>query len=65
MKVDVRGVSPEEKYELLFTIEKSLTPENVHVSLPSRILVFDEDLTEKFYVNSEGSCFTVPSPVSV
>ncbi|MGP8126757.1 MAG: M13-type metalloendopeptidase [Candidatus Bathyarchaeia archaeon] len=55
MKVDVRDVSPEEKYELLFTIEKSLTPENVHVSLPSRILIFDEDLTEKFYVNSEGS----------
>ena len=55
MKVDVRNVSPEEKYELLFTIEKSLAPENVHVALPSRILVFDEDLTEKFYVNSEGS----------
>ncbi len=55
MKVDVRSVSPEEKYELLFTIEKSLTPESVHVSLPSRILVFDEDLSEKFYVNSEGS----------
>jgi TldD protein len=55
MKVDVRDVSPEEKYELLFTIEKSLTPENVHVSLPSRILIFDEDLTERFYVNSEGS----------
>jgi TldD protein len=55
MKVDVRDVSPEEKYELLSTIEKSLTPENVHVSLPSRILIFDEDLTEKFYVNSEGS----------
>ena len=55
MKVDVRGVSPEEKYELLFTIEKSLSPENVHVSLPSRILIFDEDLSEKFYVNSEGS----------
>ena len=55
MKVDVRSVSPQEKYELLFTIEKSLTPENVRVSLPSRILVFDEDLSEKFYVNSEGS----------
>ena len=55
MKVDVRNVSPEEKYELLFTIEKSLAPESVHVSLPSRILVFDEDLSEKFYVNSEGS----------
>jgi TldD protein len=55
MKVDIRNISAEEKYELLFTIEKSLTPENVHVSLPSRILSFDEDLTEKFYVNSEGS----------
>ncbi len=55
MKVDVRSVSPEEKYELLSTIEQSLTPESVHVSLPSRILVFDEDLSEKFYVNSEGS----------
>jgi len=55
MKVDVRNVSPEEKFELLFTIEKSLAQENVHVSLPSRILSLDESLTEKFYANSEGS----------
>jgi TldD protein len=55
MKVDVRNVSAEEKFELLFTIEKSLAQENVHVSLPSRILIFDEELTEKFYVNSEGT----------
>jgi len=55
MKVDVRDVGPEEKFELLFTIEKSLAEENVHVRLPSRILIFDEDLTEKFYVNSEGT----------
>jgi len=55
MEIDVSKVSTEEKYEFLFTIEKSLAPENVHVSLPSRILIFDEDLTEKFYVNSEGS----------
>jgi len=55
MTVDVRNVSPEEKFELLITIEKSLAQENVHVSLPSRILIFDEDLTEKFYVNSEGA----------
>jgi TldD protein len=55
MKVDVRKVSPEEKFEVLFTIEKSLEPENVQVSLPSRILLFDEDLTEKYYVNSDGS----------
>ena len=55
MKVDVRKVPPEEKFEVLFTIEKSLAQENVHVSLPSRILLFDEDLTEKFYVNSDGA----------
>jgi TldD protein len=55
MKLDVRKVPPEEKFEVLFLIEKSLAPENVHVSLPSRILLFDEDLTEKFYVNSDGA----------
>jgi TldD protein len=55
MKIDVRNVSSEEKFKLLQTIEKSLSPENIGVDLPSRILVFDEDLTEKFYVNSEGS----------
>jgi TldD protein len=55
MKVDFRQVSPEEKFEVLFTIEKSLVPENVHVALPSRILLFDEDLTEKYYVNSDGA----------
>lgn len=55
MKVDVRDVPIEEKIETLFTIEKSLAQENVHVSLPSRILLFDEDLTEKYYVNSDGA----------
>jgi TldD protein len=55
MKIDVREISPEQKFELLFTIEKSLAPENVGVSLPSRIILFDEDLTEKWYANSEGS----------
>jgi TldD protein len=55
MKIDVRNVSAEEKYQLLYTIEKSLSPEQVHVSLPSRILNFSESLTEKFYVNSEGT----------
>jgi TldD protein len=55
MKVDVESVSAEKKYELLFTIEKSLAQENVHVSLPSRILIFDEELTEKVYANSNGT----------
>jgi len=55
MNVDVEGISAEKKFELLFTIEKSLAQENVHVSLPSRILVFDEELTEKVYANSNGT----------
>lgn len=55
MKIDVRKISPQEKFELLFSIEKSLAQDNVRVSLPSRILIFDEELTEKFYANSEGS----------
>jgi TldD protein len=55
MKIDLRGVSTEEKFETLFTIEKSLAQENVHVSLPSRILLLNEELTEKYYVNSEGA----------
>jgi TldD protein len=55
MKIDFRGVSTEKKFETLFTIEKSLAPENVHVSLPSRILLLDEELTEKYYINSDGA----------
>ena len=55
MRIDVRTVSAEQKYEMLYTIEKSLSQEQVHVSLPSRILNFTESLTEKFYVNSEGT----------
>ncbi len=55
MKVDPRSIRPEEKFDVLFAIEKSLSPENIGVSLPSRILLLMEDTTEKFYVNSEGS----------
>lgn len=55
MQIDLRGVPIEEKFEILFTIERSLAPENVHVSLPSRIILLDEDLAEKYYVNSDGA----------
>ena len=55
MKIDLRDVSIQEKFEVLHSIEEALTPEKVDVSLPSRILILDEDLTEKVYVNSEGS----------
>jgi len=55
MKIDVQQVSIEEKFNELFSIEKALSYDQVNVSLPSRILVLDDELTEKFYLNSEGS----------
>jgi TldD protein len=55
MKIDIRRISIEEKFNVLFSIERALASEQVNVSLPSRILILDEDLTEKVYFNSEGS----------
>jgi TldD protein len=55
MEIDLRQVSIEEKFNELFSIERALSSEQVNVSLPSRILVLDDELTEKFYLNSEGS----------
>src|SRR5208337_2417445 len=55
MKIDIRQVSIQEKFNELLSIEKALSFEQVNVSLPSRILVLDDELTEKFYLNSEGS----------
>lgn len=55
MKIDTQRVSIEEKFDELFSIERALSLEQVNVSLPSRILVLGDELTEKFYLNSEGS----------
>jgi TldD protein len=55
MKIDTQRVSIEERFNELFAIEKALSSEQVNVSLPSRILVLDDELMEKFYFNSEGS----------
>ena len=55
MKIDIQQVSIEEKFNVLYSIEKALSLEQVNVSLPSRILLLDDELTEKFYFNSEGS----------
>jgi TldD protein len=55
MKIDLRDVSIQEKFEVLHSIEEALPPEQADASLPSRILILDEELTEKVYVNSEGS----------
>ena len=55
MKSDIREVSIEEKFNVLYSIEKALSLELVNISLPSRILLLDDELTEKVYLNSEGS----------
>lgn len=55
VKTDFHEISPDKKFEVLFTVEKSLTEENVGISLPSRLLLLDEDITENVYINSEGS----------
>ena len=55
MRTSFENVSIEEKFNVLFSIEKMLSPEQVHTNLTSRILVLDEDSTEKFYCNSDGS----------
>jgi TldD protein len=55
MRIDTQQVSIQEKFDVLSSIEKALSPEQVNVSLPSRILLLDDELTEKFYFNSEGS----------
>ena len=55
MKIDIQQVSIEEKFNILYAIERALSLEQVNVPLPSRILLLDDELTEKFYLNSEGS----------
>jgi len=55
MKIDIQQVSIEEKFNILYAIERALSLEQVNVRLPSRILLLDDELTEKFYLNSEGS----------
>ncbi len=49
------NVSPEEKFNLLFEIERMLDPREVHVDLPSRYITFSHETEEKFFVNSEGT----------
>lgn len=55
MKTDPQQIPIEEKFRVLFSIEKALDPKLVGVTLPSRILIIDEDSTERFFQNSEGT----------
>jgi TldD protein len=48
-------VTIEEKLEVLEEIEKNLSPNVVKVDLPSRTLVLMDDITDRYFANTEGS----------
>ena len=48
-------VTIEEKLEVLEEIEKNLNPSVVKVDLPSRTLVLMDDMTDRYFANTEGS----------
>jgi len=49
------NISPEEKFDVLFEIERMLDPSRVNVDLPFRYITLSHTMEEKFYSNSEGS----------
>jgi TldD protein len=48
-------VTIEEKLQVLEEIEKNLSPSVVKVDLPSRTLVLFDDITDRYFANTEGS----------
>ncbi len=48
-------ITIEEKVRVLEDIEKNLSPDVVKVDLPSRTLVLMDDMTDRYFANSEGS----------
>jgi TldD protein len=48
-------VTIEEKLEVLEEIEENLSPSVVKVDLPSRTLVLFDDVTDRYFANTEGS----------
>jgi len=48
-------VTTEEKFELLEDIEKNLARGVVKVDLPSRTLVLADDITDRYFANTEGA----------
>ncbi|MCP3681178.1 MAG: TldD/PmbA family protein [bacterium] len=52
-KVKLADISPKEKLDALFDIEKGIVKSGVDV--PGRYLSLSDNVTEKYFVNSEGS----------
>ena len=48
-------VTTEEKFRVLEEIEKNLQPEIVKVAVPSRTLILGDDITERYFANTEGA----------
>ena len=48
-------VSIKEKFEVLEEIEKNLSPSVVKVDLPSRTLILVDDISDRYFANTEGS----------
>jgi len=52
-KKKIENVSPEARIETLMELDKSLTSQGINV--PARMLNFGVNLTEKYFINTEGS----------
>ena len=48
-------VTTEEKFNVLEEIEKSLQPDIVKVAVPGRTLIVGDDITERYFANTEGA----------
>ncbi len=61
-KKPLASVGVDEKLGILLEAEKALSPENVGVKLPARLLVIADEESEKVYVNSDGASITSSVP---
>jgi TldD protein len=48
-------LSTEEKFAILEEIEKTVQPGVVNVALPSRILILGDNISERYFANTEGA----------
>ncbi len=48
-------VATEEKFRVLEEIEKNLQPDIVKATIPSRTLAIGDDITERYFANTEGA----------
>lgn len=48
-------VATEEKFSVLEEIERDLQPDVVKVDLPSRTLILSDDITDRYFANTEGA----------